>query len=239
MKLLKDSSAPDIVGPTSSNSFGRVNKFFCRYVIDMLSVQLVFNNWYPFSAQSVLSPYVKETPPEVIDDIIAHNQGVLVSFCVQLNPISCMSVFKEGNQLRWQVPTLKKTFSSVVTMKYKLEKGIISSWEGNTENYMHYFLLCVFYYCTMSFHPNVYLNEDHLWIHHWVILQFVNPFFSVPTHHDLCGVGPDGFRQFQFKHNNWMHFIRSVDDKLELEHHDRFNEIPHFGLVWLGQRVDE
>jgi hypothetical protein len=124
MKLLKDSSAPDIAGPTSSNSFGRVNKFFWRFVIDMLSVQLVFNNWYPFSAQFVPSPYVKETPHEVIDDI-AHNQGVLVSLCVQLNPISCMSVFKEGSQLRWQVPILKKTFSSVVTMKHKLEKGII------------------------------------------------------------------------------------------------------------------
>ncbi len=100
MKLLKDSSAPNIAGPTSSNSFGRVNKFFCRFVIDMLSVQLVFNNWYPFSAQSAPSPYVKETPQEVIDDI-AHNQGVLVLLCVQLNPISCMYVFKEGSQLCW------------------------------------------------------------------------------------------------------------------------------------------
>jgi hypothetical protein len=238
MKLLKDSSAPNIASPTSSNSFGWVNKFFCHFVIDMLSVQLVFNNWYPFSAQSAPSPYVKETPQEVIDDI-AHNQGVLVSLCVQLNPISCMSVFKEGNQLCLQVPTLKKTFSSVVTMKYKLEKGNILSSEGYAENYVSYFLLRVFYYCTMSYHPNVYLNQDHLWIHHWVILQFVNPLFSVPTHHNLREVGPDGFRQFQFKHNNWMQFIRSVDDELGLKHHDRFNESPHFGLVWLGQRVHE
>jgi hypothetical protein len=52
-------------------------------------------------------------------------------------------------------------------------------------------------------------------------------------------VGPDGFRQFQFKHNNWMQLIRSVDDELELEHHNHINEIPRFGLVWLGQRVDE
>jgi hypothetical protein len=34
-----------------------------------------------------------------------------------------------------------------------------------------------------------------------------------------------------------MQFISNVDDELELEHH--FNEIPRFGLVWLGQRVDE
>jgi hypothetical protein len=145
MKILKDSSAPKIAGPTSINSFGSVNKFFCRFVIDMLSVQLVFNNWYPFSAQSVPPPYVKDVPQEVIN-IIVHNQGVLVSLCVELNPISCMSVVIEGKQLRWQVPTLTKTFSLVVTMKHKLEKGIISSWEGYAENYVSYFVLCVFNY---------------------------------------------------------------------------------------------
>ncbi len=65
------------------------------------------------------------------------------------------------------------------------------------------------------------------------------PTFSVPTHHNLRGGGADGFGKFQFKHNNWMQFICSMDDELKLEHHDHFNEIPHFGLVWLGQRVDE
>jgi hypothetical protein len=65
------------------------------------------------------------------------------------------------------------------------------------------------------------------------------PTFSVLTHHNLRGVGPDGFRMFQFKHNNWMQFIRSMDDELELEHHNRFNEIPRFGLVLLRQHVDE
>jgi hypothetical protein len=91
----------------------------------------------------------------------------------------------------------------------------------------------------MAFHPNVYLNQDHLRAHHWVILQFVNPLFSVPTHHDLHGVGADGFKHFQFKHNNLDQFIHSVDDELELLHHDRHDELPRFGLVWLGQRVDE
>ncbi len=69
MKLIKDSSAPDIAGPISSNSFGKVNKNFCRFVIDMLSVQLVFDNWYPFASQSVPSPYVKDTPKDVTHHI--------------------------------------------------------------------------------------------------------------------------------------------------------------------------
>ena len=153
-----------------------------------------------------------------------------------------MSVFKEGNRLCWQVPTLKKTFSSVVTMKHKLEKGIILSWswEGYAVNYVSYFLLCVFYYFTMLFHPNDYLNQDHLWIHHWVILQFVNPLFqSLPT---MIYVGWGLMVSGSFSSNITTGCSSSVawmDDELQLEHQDCFNEIPRFGLVWLGQRVDE
>ncbi len=76
MKLIKDSSAPDIAGPISFNSFRKVNKKLCHFVIDMLSVQLVFDNWYPFASQSVPSPYVKDTPKDVIC-YISHNQKVL------------------------------------------------------------------------------------------------------------------------------------------------------------------
>jgi hypothetical protein len=63
MKFLKQSSAPDTNdGPINNNSFGHVNKKFVRFFIDMLSLQLVFDNWYPFSAQVAPSPYSKSTP---------------------------------------------------------------------------------------------------------------------------------------------------------------------------------
>ncbi len=94
MKLIKDGSSPNIAGPISSNSFRKVNKKFCRFVIDMLSVKLVFDNWYPFASQSAPSPYVKDTPKDVIRHIL-HNQKVLLLFCFKMNPHSCMSVFKE------------------------------------------------------------------------------------------------------------------------------------------------
>ncbi len=41
MKLLKDSSAPNIAGPTSSYSFWQVNKNFFHFVIDMLSIAYI------------------------------------------------------------------------------------------------------------------------------------------------------------------------------------------------------
>jgi hypothetical protein len=45
----------------NNNSFGRVNKTFCRFVMNLLSVQLVFDNRYPFAAQVAPSPYAKTT----------------------------------------------------------------------------------------------------------------------------------------------------------------------------------
>jgi hypothetical protein len=240
MKLIKDSSAPNIAGPISSNSFGKVNKKFCPFVIDMLSVQLVFDNWYPFASQSAPSPYVKDLPKDVICHI-SHNQKVLLSLCFKMNPHSCMSVFKEAknNRLGWPVPSLKRIFSSTVTMKHKLDKRIISSWDDYAHNTVSDFLLCFLFYVTILLPPNLYFIQECMWIHHWVILQFVNPLFSAPTHYNLRQVGPDGFMHFVFKHNIWVQFVRSVDNELELEHHNHHGEVPPFGLVWLGTRVDE
>jgi hypothetical protein len=45
MKFLKMSSCPSVDGQlTNYNSFGRVNKKFAWFVIDFISVQLVFNS---------------------------------------------------------------------------------------------------------------------------------------------------------------------------------------------------
>jgi hypothetical protein len=47
MKLIKMTSSPGPDdGPINNNSFGRVNKMFIRFFIDMLSLQLAFDNWY-------------------------------------------------------------------------------------------------------------------------------------------------------------------------------------------------
>ena len=47
MKLIKNTSEPGPDhAPINNNSFGRVNKKFVRFFIDMLSLQLVFDNWY-------------------------------------------------------------------------------------------------------------------------------------------------------------------------------------------------
>ncbi len=47
MNVIKMTSSPSPEdGPNNNNSFGRVNKKFIRFFIDMTSLQLAFDNWY-------------------------------------------------------------------------------------------------------------------------------------------------------------------------------------------------
>jgi hypothetical protein len=62
MKFLKMSSNGQL---TNQHSFGQVNKKFAWFVINYISVQLVFNNWYPFSTQFAPSPFAMNFPEEV------------------------------------------------------------------------------------------------------------------------------------------------------------------------------
>jgi hypothetical protein len=81
--------------------------------------------------------------------------------------------------------------------------------------------------------------QDCFWIHHWVIIQVVNPLLAVDPHSNLEVVFPNGERRYVFKHKNWSRFIKVVDKKIEKEHRDLHKENPSFGLVWLGERISK
>jgi hypothetical protein len=133
LKLIKASSAPVLHdGAINNNSFGRVNKKFVRFFIDMLSLQLLFDNWYPFAAQVAPSPYSKVTPDEV-SNALQHNQSILVSLAVSMNSIS-QSFYMENGSFGWPVPSIKQLFTTAVNYTKKFKTGIISSWEGYSEN---------------------------------------------------------------------------------------------------------
>ena len=248
MKYLKDNSAPDMCNSTiEGNSFGRVNKKFFRFVIDMISVQLVFNNWYPFLSQYAPAPFRAEDTNTDVLNSVKHNQLVLVSILIHQYPAQgvkvslriltflvntnsycrvcydfvlivqiiqialSMKVFMTGNTVGWPVSSLKSLFSQVVTYHNKFKKGIISSWGDYAE------------------------VKDCLWIHHWVILQFVHAKFAVEIDTDLNQYNPDGAHFF--KHDNYQRFLRSMDQEMMKLHYERHDEHPRFGLLWLGRRI--
>ncbi len=76
-----------------------------------------------------------------------------------------------------------------------------------------------------------------MWIHQWVMLQFVRPNLAVATTDDLEETHSDGTLVFPFKHGNWEEFIRHMDEGLRRNYYERHKEFPKFGLVWLGKCV--
>jgi len=138
MKSIKNTIALDQdQGQINNNSFGRVNKKFVRFFVDMLSLQLVFDNWYPFAAQVAPLPYSKVTPIEVTN-ALQHNQSILVSLAESMNPIS-QSFYMENGSLGWPVPSIKQLFTTAVKYNKKFKTGIISSLEGYSNNYVSIF----------------------------------------------------------------------------------------------------
>jgi hypothetical protein len=73
-----------------------------------------------------------------------------------------------------------------------------------------------------------------LWIHHWVILQFLHQFFAVGWNTVLPGPDKDNEHLYYFKHKNWSTMIKAVDRKYKDEHVTLCNYHPRFSLVWLG-----
>jgi len=100
----------------------------------MLSLQLVFDNWYPFAAQVAPLPYSKSTHIEV-SNALQRNSSILVSLAVSINA-SSQSFYMENGSLGGPVPSLKQLFSFAVNCKKKFQKGIISSWEGYNNNHV-------------------------------------------------------------------------------------------------------
>jgi hypothetical protein len=85
MLRIENSSEPTAnEQPINVNSFGRVNKKLCRFIIDYNSLQVVFNNWYPFSTQVAPAPYAKMTRANVMS-AIKHNQMIFISLCLMFN----------------------------------------------------------------------------------------------------------------------------------------------------------
>jgi hypothetical protein len=69
----------------------------------------------------------------------------------------------------------------------------------------------------------------YLWIHHWVILQFVCPHFSVDIKQKLDELSPDGAPVFNFKHYNWKQFISSMDEQMLVNYYECHQPYPNFG----------
>ncbi len=76
-------------------------------------------------------------------------------------------------------------------------------------------------------------ESKFLWIHHWVVLQFLHEHFVVGCNTDLSGPDEDNGRVYNFKHDNWSKMIKSVDRSYEDQYTQIYGYQPRLSLVWL------
>ena len=63
------------------------------------------------------------------------------------------------------------------------------------------------------------------------------PNLTVVATDDLEDTHPDGSLVFPFKHESWEEFIRHMDEGLRRNYYECHEELPKFGLLWLGKCV--
>jgi hypothetical protein len=81
MLAIKASTVDEHSSPDSPNSYGKVNKTFACFVVEMLAVNLLFDCWLYNSSQSLPAPYASYAPDEIYRDL-TYNRDLTVSYCI-------------------------------------------------------------------------------------------------------------------------------------------------------------
>jgi hypothetical protein len=104
MLLIKETTNADVF---HSNSFGKVNANSAHFVIDFLSMLLLFDAYTDHNANASSAPLAGGNFPISEREMIQENQLVLIKLCLKHNEVMTWKFFGTNNkkncQLGWQV----------------------------------------------------------------------------------------------------------------------------------------
>ncbi len=145
MLLIKNTTKDDVF---HSNSFGKVKANFTRFVIDSLSILLLFDAYSQQNMNTSPTPWATRNLSSIKEDqyinkseqkILQENQMVLNKFCWKQNEDIAWKLFdtknKKTGQLGWQVGELDTTWTASVRYVSKFNSGISSSYKDYQDTY--------------------------------------------------------------------------------------------------------
>jgi hypothetical protein len=91
MLAIKASTLDERSFPDPHNSYGKVNKIFAHFVVEMLAVNLLFDCWFNHSSQMLPTPYASSIPDEIYRDL-TYNRELIVNYCI-CNEIGTTGMF--------------------------------------------------------------------------------------------------------------------------------------------------
>jgi hypothetical protein len=208
MLVIKDSSEGAGV---HYNSFGKPNRMFAWFVIDFLSMLILFDTF--IDHRSLLAPlsFKNVSLSAAHMDMLVHNQKILIKFCLGQGPSSRVDKYFV-NEKTGDVGTgcldLDKLWSTSTKFYCQLKAGIVSSFESYKDSYIGE------------------KKKQKLWIHHFVILQLFHPLF--------CFYPGDDTLEIQFSDDNHHLFVAKMNDDQRSLYIKTHSDTPNFSWLWLG-----
>jgi hypothetical protein len=136
MLLIKETTNADVF---HSDSFGKVNAHFARFVIDFLSMLLLFGTYTDHNANASPAPWVGRNFSMSEQEMIQENQLVLIKFCLKQNEVMAWKFFgtnnKKNPQLGWQGGECDTLWTVGVRYVSKFKSGISSSYKDYQDMY--------------------------------------------------------------------------------------------------------
>jgi hypothetical protein len=77
MLVIKSTTVDQSTSSDSPNSFGKVNKTFAHFGVELLSVNLFFDCWFNHSSQISPAPYTKKVPDEIYRDLTTNRNAIV------------------------------------------------------------------------------------------------------------------------------------------------------------------
>jgi len=158
MLLVKESSEGAGV---HLNSIGKPNRMFAWFVIDYLSMRILFDTF--IEHRSLVAPMPFKNVPMSKENIsmLVHNTQILIKFCLGQGSSTAEKYFvkKKTSVVGRGCLDLDKLWSTSTKFHRQFNAGIVSSFESYKDSYIGE------------------KKDQKLWIHHFVILQLFHPLF--------------------------------------------------------------
>jgi len=158
MVLIKESSEGAGV---HFNSIGKPNRMFAWFVINYLSMCILFDSFINHCSLVAPIPYKNFPMSEENISMLVHNKQILIKFCLsQGNPTAeKYFVNKKTSLVGRGCVDLDKRWSTSTKFCRQFNAGIVSYFESYKDSYIGE------------------KKDQKLWIHHFVILQLFHPLF--------------------------------------------------------------
>ena len=206
MLLIKESSEGAGV---HFNSIGKPNRMFAWFVIDYLSMCILFDTFIEHRLLVAPMPFKNVPMFEEHISMLVHNKQILIKFCLGQGNSRAEKYFvnEKTSDVRRGCLDLDKLWSTSTKFYRQLNAGIVSSFESYKDSYTGD------------------KKEQKLWIHHFVILQFFHPLFRFY---------PGDGSELPFTDSNHNLFAVKINEEKVKTYIKHYGDTPNYSWLWKG-----